>query len=181
MGRVGKLPILVPAQVKVTVNDDSVRVEGPKGVLERRIPSLVNVLIEDGQIKVSSEEEYDALRGTIRALINNMVIGVTQGYQKSLLIDGQGYRATLEAKDLSLQIGYPNPIKFTPPAGIRIEVPSPQHIVVHGIDKQLVGDVAAAIRAIRKPEPYKGKGIRYEGEIIRRKAGKKGGYGATRA
>lgn len=179
MGRIGKLPIVIPAQVKITVNEDSVKVEGPKGVLELKIPLLINVLIEDNQIKVTSEEENDALRGTIRALINNMVIGVTEGYSKSLLIEGQGYRASLEGKDLNLQIGYPNIIKFNPPAGIRIEVPAPQRIVVYGIDKQLVGDVAAAIRVIRKPDPYKGKGIRYEGEFIRRKAGKKAGYGAT--
>lgn len=199
MGRIGKLPISIPAEVKVTINNDTVRVDGPKGMLERKIPPLLNVSIEDNKIKVvpkqgpvrggmsnrtwlhSHKNEIDALRGTIRMLINNMIIGVTQGYQKVLLIDGQGYRASLDGKSLELQIGYPHPIKFNPPEGIKIEVPSPQRIIVQGIDKQLVGDTAAMIRAFMKPEPYKGKGIRYEDEIIRRKQGKKAGYGATRA
>lgn len=179
MGRIGKFPIPIPAQVKVTINNNTVAINGPKGALERKIPPSLNILIEGNEIKVASEKANEALCGTIRALINNMVIGVTQGYQKSLLIDGQGYRAGVEGKNLSLQIGYPNPIKFSPPEGIRIEVPSPQRIVVHGIDKQLVGDVSATIRAFREPEPYKGKGIRYESEVIRRKPGKKAGYGTT--
>jgi large subunit ribosomal protein L6 len=110
-----------------------------------------------------------------------MVIGVTQGYSKTLLIDGQGYRASLEGESLSLQLGYASPVKFKPPPGIKIEVPAAQRVVVHGIDKQLVGNVAAIIRGFRKPEPYKGKGIRYEGEIIRRKPGKKAAYGVKGA
>jgi large subunit ribosomal protein L6 len=184
MGRVGKFPIHIPEEVKVTINEGNIKIEGPKGMLERKIPPQLNVVIEDSKIKVLPKKESkanEAIRGTIRALINNMVIGVTQGYQKVLLIDGQGYRASLEGKNLVLQIGYPHPIKFTPPSGIQITVPSPQSIMVHGINKELVGNVAAIIRKIRKHEPYKGKGIRYEGEVIRRKPGKKAGYETTGA
>ena len=179
MGRIGKLPIPIPSQVKVTMAGRNVKIEGPKGVLERKIPQRLNVSVEDTEVKVMANESMSALHGTIRMLINNMVIGVTNGYEKSLIVDGQGYRATMEGKNLSLQIGFPIPIKYSPPEQIKIEVPSPQRIVVRGIDKQLVGDVAATIKRFRKPDPYKAKGIRYEGEVIRRKPGKKAGYGAT--
>jgi large subunit ribosomal protein L6 len=182
MARIGKFPIPIPDKVKVTIDSDTVKIEGPKGTLEQKISPLFSILIDDNQIKVTPKEESnsnEALRGTTRALLNNIVTGVTQGFQRSLFIDGQGYRGAIEGRDMKLHIGYPEPIMFSPPEGITLEVPSPQHITVIGIDKQLVGNVCAKIREIRPPEPYKGKGIRYEEEIIRRKAGKKAGYGTT--
>jgi large subunit ribosomal protein L6 len=182
MARIGKFPIPIPDKVKVAINSDTVKIEGPKGTLEQKIPQLFSILTDDNQIKVvpkEGSETNDALRGTIRALLNNIVVGVTEGFQRSLFIDGQGYRAIMEGKNMKLQIGYPDPIMFNPPEGITLEVPSPQHMVVNGIDKELVGNVCAKIREIRPPEPYKGKGIRYEEEVIRRKAGKKAGYGTT--
>ncbi len=181
MGRVGKLPIQISDKIKVNFEENKVRVEGPKGMLEQIVPSQVKVLVENTEVKITSGEKSktnEALCGTMRALINNMVIGVTNGYEKILVIEGKGYRANLENKDLSLQLGYANPVKFVAPEGIEIGVPGIHRIIIKGIDKQLVGNTAAIIRAFKPPEPYKGKGIRYEGEFIRRKAGKKAGYGA---
>ena len=176
MPGIGKYPIQIPDQVKVMINQNIVKVEGPKGMLERELPAQIKVLVEDKSIKVNKEGESKScksLHGTMRALINNMVIGVTQGYNRTLLIEGQGYRAKLDGKKLSLQLGYATPIQFEPPQGIEIKLPKPTMIVIQGIDKQLVGDVSASIRALRPPEPYKGKGIRYEGEYVRKKVGKK--------
>jgi large subunit ribosomal protein L6 len=184
MGRIGKMPINLPQEVEVTIEGTKVKVKGPRGELFQSIPPRIEVVKEDGVLRVINHIEDKGrwiLAGTIRALINNMIIGVTKGYEKRLVIDGKGYRATMEGKVLSLQIGYPHPIKFTPPEGIKLTTPTPQTIVVEGIDKQLVGDVAAKIRAIKKPEPYKGKGIHYSDEIVRRKPGKKAGYGGTGA
>jgi large subunit ribosomal protein L6 len=184
MGRIGKIPIPVPKEVEVKIEKKEVKVKGPKGELSQSIPSRIEVVKEEGVIRVINHIEDKGrwvLAGTIRALINNMIIGVTKGYEKRLVIDGKGYRVSMEGKVLSLQIGYPQPIKFTPPEGIKLSTPTSQTIVVEGIDKQLVGDVAAKIRAIKKPEPYKGKGIHYSDEVIRRKPGKKAGYGGTGA
>lgn len=184
MGRIGKLAIQIPDGVKAMLKDNKIRVEGPKGEIEQLIPEEVQVKIENKEIKVTPKEEtkiHESLRGTMRAIINNMVIGATHGYEKALIMEGREYRASFDNKELNLQLGYANPIKFRAPEGIKIEVPSPQRIIIHGIDKQVVSNIAATIRALKPPEPYKGKGIRYEGEVVRRKAGKKAGYGATGA
>ncbi len=181
MARVGKLPVHISDKVKVKIEENKVRVEGPKGILEQIIPPRIKVLMEDNEIKVTSKSKAkidEALRGTIRALINNMVIGVTNGYEKVMIIEGKGYRVGMENKNLVLRIGYANPIEFVAPEGIEIDTPDEHKMVVKGIDKQLVGNTAAVIRGYKPPEPYKGKGIRYDGEYIRRKAGKKAGYGS---
>ncbi len=174
------MPIQIPDKVKINFEQDKLQVEGPKGKLELKVPEEIKILIEDKEIKVTSQKESkvnESLCGVMRVLVNNMVTGVNQGYEKSLIIEGKGYRAGVENKNLNLQLGYANPVKFVAPEGIEIEVPEVHKIVVKGIDKQLVGSTAAIIRAFKPPEPYKGKGIRYEGEFIRRKAGKKAGYG----
>ncbi len=181
MGRVGKLPIQISDKIKVKFEENKVRVEGPKGMLEQIVPSQVKVLVENTEVKIASGEKSktnEALCGTMRALINNMVLGVTNGYEKSMIIEGKGYRVNIENKNLILRLGYANPVEFVAPEGIEINTPDAHKIIVKGIDKQLVGNTAATIRAFKPPEPYKGKGIRYEGEFIRRKAGKKAGYGA---
>lgn len=185
MSRFIKLPVKIPDQVKVNVNQNTIKIEGPKGNLEYIFSPGVEVLIEDKILRVKAKQDlkiYDAICGTTRALINNMIIGVTEGYEKTLVIEGQGYRAKLENNKLSLQLGFANPIKFEAPEGIKFKVPAPQRIIVEGINKELVGKMAAAIRSAKPPEPYKGKGITYVGEYIRRKAGKKAvGYGAGAA
>ncbi|MDI6840063.1 MAG: 50S ribosomal protein L6 [bacterium] len=176
MSRVGKYPVQIPDKVRVTIDQNKVRIEGPKGMIEREFPPQIEVAVEGKTIKVSQKgdvKNQKSIHGTTRAIINNMVTGVTQGHGRTLLIEGQGYRAKLDGKNLSLQLGYATPIQFTPPKGVEIEVPRPEMIVIRGIDKQLVGDVAARIRAIKSPEPYKGKGIRYEREYVRKKTGKK--------
>ena len=181
MARVGKLPVYISDKIKVKIEEDKVRIEGPKGMLEQVIPPRIKILMEDNEIKVTSKAKSrmdEALRGTIRALINNMVIGVTDGYEKVMIIEGKGYRVGMENKNLVLQLGYANPVEFIAPEGIEIGTPDAHKMVVKGIDKQLVGNTAAVIRAFKPPEPYKGKGIRYDGEYIRRKAGKKAGYGS---
>jgi large subunit ribosomal protein L6 len=175
MSRIGKQPIAIPAGVKVAVADGKVRVEGPKGKLE--IPFHPNMKVEsDGkQIKVSrpdDERQNRALHGLTRALINNLVVGVTQGYEKRLKIEGVGFQAAAKGKGVELTVGYANRIVHNPPEGITVAVPDPTTIVVSGADKQKVGQFAAEIRASRKPEPYKGKGVRYEKEVVRRKEGK---------
>ena len=179
MSRIGRLPIPIPAGVKVEVEGQTVRVTGPKGTLQRTVRPEVHVEVNDGKIlvtRVSDKKEHRALHGLTRALINNMVIGVTQGFEKVLLIEGVGYRAAAEGKDkLTIAIGYSHPVVVQAPQGITFAVDNPQTIRVSGIDKELVGQVAADIRAIRRPEPYKGKGIRYQNEMIRRKEGKSGG------
>lgn len=176
MSRVGKAPIPVPAGVSMSVAGADVTVTGPKGTLHHSLPDGIDVQQEGDSILVTradDERESRALHGLTRALINNMVVGVHEGYRKDLEIVGVGYRATAEGPgQLELQLGFSHPVSVTAPDGITFEVPSQTAIRVLGIDKQAVGEVAARIRALRKPEPYKGKGIRYSGEYVRRKAGK---------
>jgi len=175
MSRIGKQPITVPQGVDVAVADSRVTVKGPRGQLEQSFHRDLRIILDDGTLKVErpdDEREHRSLHGLTRTLIANMVEGVTNGYEKRLEIVGVGYRAALKGTSLELSVGYSHPVTFPPPAGIEFEVPAPNRVVVRGIDKQLVGEVAAEIRQVRKPEPYKGKGIRYEGEYVRKKAGK---------
>tara|TARA_Y100001934_G_scaffold256435_1_gene324443 strand:+ start:179 stop:718 length:540 start_codon:yes stop_codon:yes gene_type:complete len=176
MSRIGKTPIEITSGVEVVVTADSVEVKGPKGTLAQSIPEGIEVQREDETIIVKRDNdlrETKALHGLIRSLINNMVQGVTEGYQKQLELVGVGYRAQSKGSNaLELQLGFSHPVKYSAPEGITLEVPSQTEINISGIDKQVVGQVAADIRALKKPEPYKGKGIRYVGEHIIRKAGK---------
>ncbi|HVX16618.1 MAG TPA: 50S ribosomal protein L6 [Acidimicrobiales bacterium] len=176
MSRIGKAPIPVPSGVDVTVADQRITVKGPKGTLERPIPGAITVRQDADTLLVErpdDERENRALHGLVRSLVNNMVVGVTEGYTKELEIVGVGYRATAQGPTkLDLALGYSHPVVFEAPDGITFEVPAPNRLSVKGIDKEVVGQVAANIRALRKPEPYKGKGIRYAGERIIRKAGK---------
>ena len=175
MSRVGKKPIPILTGVKVHTSDRTVKVTGPKGELTAEVHPAIGVEIKDDTVLVSrpSDAKKDrALHGLWRALLQNMVVGVTQGYSKKLELVGVGYRGEMKGTKLQLQLGYSHPILFAPPEGVKIETPTPTTITVGGIDKALVGLVAAKIRLFRPPEPYKGKGIRYEGESVRRKAGK---------
>jgi len=175
MSRIGRLPIRIPEGVKVEYRDRIAFVEGPKGKLTQRIDFDGNVELQDGLLFVRMGKSNDKARyGLARALLNNMVVGVTQGFKKTLKIVGVGYKAQLQGKNLVLNLGYSHPINYPIPEGIKIEVPDQNTIIVEGIDKQKVGQVAAEIRAFRKPEPYKGKGVMYADEHIRRKAGKAG-------
>jgi len=177
VSRIGKAPIEIPAGVEVTVEGNLVRVKGPKGELSREINPAMTVTIENGALRVSrpsDEREHKALHGLTRTLIANMVEGVTKGYSRALELVGTGYRAAKTGNKLTLSVGYSHPVVFDPPAGIEFQVPAPNQVIVTGIDKQLVGQVAADIRATRPPEPYLGKGIKYVGEHIRRKEGKAG-------
>ena len=177
MSRVGKAPIELPSGVEVTTTDNAVVVKGPKGSLTQEIDPRISLSIEDGVVSVvrdSDEREVRALHGLSRALIANMVLGVSDGYSKELQAVGVGYRGSLKGSTLELQVGYSHPVSIEAPEGITFEVPEPTRFIVTGIDKQLVGQVAANIRAVRPPEPYKGKGIRYADEYVRRKAGKAG-------
>jgi large subunit ribosomal protein L6 len=177
MSRVGYDPITLPAGVEVTVDDGVVAVKGPKGTLRERIDPRITTRIEDGVVfleRADEERHTRALHGLSRALVNNMVVGVSNGFEKVLETVGVGYRAALKGKGLELQVGFSHPVVIEAPEGIEFEVPEQTRIIVRGIDKQKVGQVAANIRAVRKPEPYKGKGIRYVGEHVRRKAGKAG-------
>jgi large subunit ribosomal protein L6 len=183
MSRVGKRPIEIPAGVDVKLSGDAVTVKGPLGELSMKVAPEVAVEVADNQVLVtrkSDDKRCIALHGTVRAVIANLVRGVSAGFSKSLEIVGTGYRAQLSGKALVLQVGYSHPVNYTPPEGIQIAVESPTRVVVKGIDRELVGKAAAAIRAVRGPEPYKGKGIRYEGEHVRRKAGKAGAVGQTK-
>jgi large subunit ribosomal protein L6 len=176
MSRIGKKPIEVPAGVIVSVDPGRVTVSGPKGELRQVVPARMKIVEDDGTILVSRPTERGedrALHGLTRSLIANMVEGVTQGFEKKLEIQGVGYRAALSGTDLELQVGYSHSVKIKPRQGIEFEVPVPTQVVVRGIDKQIVGQTAAEIRSVRPPEPYKGKGIRYEGEFVRRKVGKR--------
>ncbi len=177
MSRIGKQPIPVPAGVNVQIEPGIVRVNGPKGELSERVSRAMAVEQQsDGELLVkrpTDRGEHRALHGLTRTLIANMVIGVTDGYEKRLEIQGVGYRATLHGTDIELQVGYSHSVKVPAPAGIEFEVPVPTQIVVRGYSKQLVGETAARIRKVRKPEPYKGKGIRYAGEVVNRKVGKR--------
>lgn len=177
MSRIGKLPIKIPDGVEVNVDKGFIAVKGPKGELKREINPDMDVVIEEGQIIVkrpTDNKPHKAVHGLTRALINNMVVGVTEGFQRRLEIYGVGYRAQLQGEKLILNVGYSHPVEIIPPQEIDIEVPKANQIVVSGIDKEKVGHFAAKIRAVKEPEPYKGKGIRYADEEIRRKVGKAG-------
>jgi large subunit ribosomal protein L6 len=178
MSRIGKEPVPIPAGVNVALADGTVTVKGPKGELSQAVPEGITVDVTDDQVVVtraSDHRRHRALHGLTRSLIANMVTGVTDGYSKSLEIVGVGYRAQARGSNaLVIQAGYSHPVEVTAPEGVTFEVPSPTRITVSGANKQVVGQVAADIRAIRKPEPYKGKGIRYAGEQVRRKVGKAG-------
>jgi large subunit ribosomal protein L6 len=178
MSRVGRLPIAIPNGVTVAVTPDNVvTVKGPKGQLVKAMSTKINIAVENNVVVVtrnSDVKEERALHGLTRALINNMVTGVSQGYQKTLELVGVGYRAALQGKKLVMNLGFSHPVEIEAVAGIEFELPAPTKIIVKGIDKELVGDIAADIRVWRKPEPYKGKGIKYDNEVIRRKEGKTG-------
>jgi large subunit ribosomal protein L6 len=176
MSRIGKQPIPIPEGVTVSISPDRVEVKGPRGELSERIPRDIEVVQEDGQLLVRRPTDrgvHRALHGLTRSLVANMVTGVTEGYAKTLEIQGVGYRAQKRGNDLELALGFSHPVPIKAPDGIEFEVPQPTRIVVRGISKQLVGEVAANIRKRRPPEPYKGKGIRYEGEYVARKVGKR--------
>jgi large subunit ribosomal protein L6 len=180
MSRIGKRPVPIPGGVTVTVADDVVRVKGPKGELHASVLGGTTVTIEGGEARVTSEKlTRNPAFGTMRAHIQNMVTGVTAGFSKTLEIVGTGYRAQMDGKNLVLQLGYSHPITFVPPAGITVRVENPTRLVISGADKALVGQAAADIRGFRPPEPYKGKGVKYEGEYIRRKAGKAAAGGTS--
>lgn len=177
MSRIGKQPVVIPAGVKVAVADGKVKVEGPKGKLEFVPHTAVKVAIDDKTKAVLVTRPDDdrltrSLHGLTRSLINNMVVGVTKGYEKRLKIEGVGYQARMNKKNVVLTVGYANQIEMAPPEGVTAELPDPTTIVIKGADKQKVGQFAAEVRACRKPEPYKGKGVRYENEVVRRKEGK---------
>lgn len=177
MSRTGRKPIQLPAGVEFSKNDNVVTVKGPLGQLQREVPGIVNIDVEDNQIIVSRNSDSKverSMHGLTRTLVANMVEGVTQGFSKTLELVGVGYRANKQGDTLVLSVGYSHPVNVTPPAGVQIEVPAPTKIIVKGIDKEAVGSLAANIRAYREPEPYKGKGIKYENERIRRKVGKTG-------
>jgi large subunit ribosomal protein L6 len=177
MSRIGRLPIDIPAGATVSVDGQNVAVKGPKGELTLVIAEPIQAKVEDNQVLVSrpdDERSSRALHGLTRSLIANQIIGVTQGYSKGLEVVGTGYRVAAKGSDLEFALGYSHPITVNPPAGISFAVEGNNRVTVNGIDKQLVGEVAANIRKLRKPEPYKGKGVRYAGEIVRRKAGKSG-------
>ncbi|WP_425059823.1 50S ribosomal protein L6 [Sporomusa carbonis] len=181
MSRIGRSPITVPAGVTVTIgNDNVVTVKGPKGELTRKLHKDMIIEMEGNVIHVkrpTDNKEHRSLHGLTRTLVSNMVTGVTQGFSKTLEIAGVGYRAAKSGQKLALTLGFSHPLEVEPPKGITIDVPQPNRIVISGIDKEVVGALAAKIRGYREPEPYKGKGIKYEGEVIRRKVGKAGGKG----
>jgi large subunit ribosomal protein L6 len=183
MSRIGRLPVAIPSTVDVTIEGRTLTVKGPKGTLSRTLHPDMAVAKEDGSVVVSRPTEqkmHKQLHGLTRTLVNNMVVGVTDGYRKGLEITGVGYRATLNGKKLTLNLGYSHPVEIDPPEGISFELENPTHLAVVGIDKELVGQVAAQVRSTRKPEPYKGKGVRYAGEYVRRKAGKAGKIGGKK-
>lgn len=177
MSRIGRLPIPVPKGVEVKVDGRTVEVKGPKGQLSRQVHPDMRVAIDDGAVTVTRPTDlrhHRALHGLTRALLANMVRGVVDGYRVNMEIHGVGYRATRQGRQVALQVGYSHPVELTPPAGVEIEVPQPNRLSVVGTDKELVGQMAATIRGIRPPDPYKGKGIRFAGERIKLKAGKAG-------
>jgi large subunit ribosomal protein L6 len=177
MSRVGKMPVALPKGVEIRVDGSNVTVKGPKGELARRFHDRVAIQVEDEVASVTRADdtrEARALHGLSRALLANMVTGVSDGFRKDLEIVGVGYRAALKGTDLEMQLGFSHPVTVAAPEGVTFDVPEPTKVVVSGIDKELVGQVAANIRKLRPPEPYKGKGIRYSGEHVRRKAGKAG-------
>ena len=183
MSRIGRLPITLPAGVEIDQQGRTLRVKGPLGELQRDIHPEMKLERSDGELRVvrpTDEPRHRALHGLTRTLVNNMVTGVTTGFTKGLEISGVGYRAQLQGEKLVLALGYSHPVEMTPPAGIEFRVETPTRLAVFGADKELVGQVAARIRSKRKPEPYKGKGIRYAGEQILRKAGKAGKVGGAK-
>src|SRR6478736_3629636 len=183
MARIGRLPIAIPAGVDVTIDGRTGTVQGPNGKLSRELHPDMRVAREDGSIVFSRPTEqktHKQLHGLTRTLVKNMVVGVTDGYRKGLEITGVGYRAVKVGEKLQLSLGYSHPVEIDPPSGISFEVENPTRLAVVGIDKELVGQVAAQVRATRKPEPYKGEGVRYSGEYIRRKAGKAGKIGGKK-
>ena len=183
MSRIGRLPIPLPPDVEVTLEGAHIIVKGPRGELARDLPSTMRIVREDGQLRIErpgDDKRSRELHGLTRTLVANMVTGVTTGFRKGLEITGVGYRAQKVGEKLQLNLGYSHPIEIEPPAGISFEVDNPTRLAVVGIDKELVGQVAAQVRSTRKPEPYKGKGVRYAGEVIRRKAGKAGKIGGKK-
>jgi large subunit ribosomal protein L6 len=178
MSRIGKRPVPVPSGVTVTVQGSAITVKGPKGELSRKLHPDMLIAVENGVVNVnrpSEEQKHRALHGLTRSLIANMVEGVTQGYKKQLEITGVGYKAEVKPFGLQLALGYSHPLEYRAPAGIKLTAPQPTVVIIEGPDKEKVGQVAAEIRLLRKPEPYKGKGVKYQGEQVRRKAGKAGG------
>lgn len=177
MSRIGNKPIEIPSGVTITLDNNTITVKGPKGELAREFHTDMTVKVEDNTLTVerpSDNKLHRSLHGTTRSIINNMVEGVTKGYERGLELIGVGYRATKSGQKLVLNVGYSHPVEITPEAGLEIEVPSNTKVIVKGIDKERVGALASNIRSVRLPEPYKGKGIRYEGEFVRRKEGKTG-------
>ena len=178
MSRIGKRPVPVPAGVSVAITGNTIVVKGPKGELSRALPADINIKQEGAELVVSrpsDEERHKALHGLSRTLVANMVEGVTKGFQKTLEITGVGYKAEPKPYGALLSLGFSHQIEYKAPAGVKISAPNPTTVVIDGSSKELVGQVAAEIRSLRKPEPYKGKGVKYQGEVIRRKAGKAGG------
>ncbi len=177
MSRIGKRPITIPPKVEVTIDGQFVQVKGPKGDLSKTLPTLINLESEGQEIKVVRENDSRKARerhGLCRTLVDNMILGVSQGFEKKLEIQGVGYRAQAQGSKLTLNVGYSKPVEMEMPQGISVAVNNNTEVVVSGIDKELVGNIAAKIRAVRPPEVYKGKGIRYQGEFVRRKVGKSG-------
>ena len=175
MSRVGQRPIILPEKVKIQIQGESIHVEGPKGTLSHQFPTGISIAQEEGRLLVkraSNEKKFKSLHGLNRTLVDNMIQGVMEGFSKQLEIQGVGYRAQVTEKKLELNVGFTHPVVFQIPEGITIEAPKPTQLVIKGVSKYLVGQVAARIRAFAPPEPYKGKGIRYLGEQVRRKAGK---------
>ncbi|MDR3288704.1 MAG: 50S ribosomal protein L6 [Peptococcaceae bacterium] len=180
MSRIGKMPVAIPSGVEIQIENNFVQVKGPKGTLSRQLHQEVNIEVKDQEILVTRPSDaplHRSLHGLTRVLLSNMVEGVTKGFDKGLELVGVGYRAAKQGNKLVLTVGKSHPVELTPYAGLEFDVPAPNRIVVSGLDKELVGAWAAIIRSQRKPEPYKGKGIRYAGEVIRRKAGKAGAKG----
>jgi large subunit ribosomal protein L6 len=184
MSRIGRLPVVIPSGVDIKIDGRTVSVKGPKGQLERTFHPNVSVARENGKITVARADDSKttrALHGLTRTLIANMVAGVTTGFAKDLEISGTGYRAVLQGKKLQLSLGFSHPIEIDPPAGVSFSLETPQKLKVSGVDKEAVGEIAAKIRGLRVPDPYKAKGVKYAGEYIRRKAGKAGKVGAAKA
>ncbi|MEI7988094.1 MAG: 50S ribosomal protein L6 [Chloroflexota bacterium] len=181
MSRIGRMPVVVPSGVEVTVQGSYVKVKGPRGALEYTFPAVIKISKDDGEINVqrpSDEPKLRALHGMTRAIINNMVVGVSKGFEKVLEVNGVGYRAEMDGSNLVLYVGYSHPVKVEPPEGIKFEVEAKTRLIkIGGYDRQVVGQIAANIRSVRPPEPYQGKGIKYLEERIRRKAGKAGKAG----
>ena len=177
MSRIGNKPVVIPAGVTIDLKDNTVTVKGPKGELSYTFNQNITLVQNEGEVvftRPDDSKENKTIHGTTRAVFNNMVVGVTEGFQRELELIGVGYRAQLQGKKLVLNVGYSHPVKFTPEEGLEIEVPSNTKVIVKGYDKQKVGELAANIRGVRPPEPYKGKGIRYVDEFVRRKEGKTG-------